>query len=101
MFLLGVPDSWITIYIYIEREKISKVRYCHTFSVYLLDFYRGFTAFTDFQEDINVNIATMRNDKSYCKEGQNSECFIWLRTEHDGQIWNQRGEKFGNSIWQF
>ena len=42
--------------------KINKVRYCHTFSVYLLDFYRGFTAFTDFQEDINVNIATMRND---------------------------------------
>ena len=30
--------------------------------LYLLDFYRGFTAFTDFQEDINVNIVTMRND---------------------------------------
>ena len=46
------------IYIYI----INKVRYCHTFSVYLLAFYRSFTAFTDFQEDINVNIVTMRND---------------------------------------
>ena len=32
------------------------------FSVYLLDFYRGYTAFTDFQDDINVNIVTMRND---------------------------------------
>ena len=55
---------YIYIYIYIYIRKINKVRYCHTFSVYLLDFYRGFTAFTDFQADINVNIhvVTMRND---------------------------------------